>query len=260
MIFGTPVYHIDIDRTDRIGIRTLGISRMWQPSQGGLSIAELDAEEPPPPFAPGGVAYFGKSRSQDGGAMSTHWSFEGVDGDGKSPSCKTRGNSIDFSFQGGFQQVSVGIRPDFQSLLTDYAGSTVDGEIYFMPFLPDASGSTGGSPKKQCPAQTKPDVRAHDLSSARWHLQDSIRFTDPPTLTGQAGKIVTTPPGQPPIYADRDWLLAPLDYRFRDTIFDNTETCWLSGEGGCCKPLYKGSGGTSSGGFGPGFSQGSLLP
>src|SRR5688500_4018639 len=102
MIYGEPTIKVDDDQTDRIGIRTLVLSRMWQPSRWPLTIEELDGEMPGVPEVPGGMLFVGRQTRRQGGAVRTHWSFEGIDGDGKSVTFRTRGNSLDFQFDPGF--------------------------------------------------------------------------------------------------------------------------------------------------------------
>ena len=48
-IYGTPALNILDDQTDRIGIRTMVLALIWQPSRWPMSIGEYDAERPAPP-------------------------------------------------------------------------------------------------------------------------------------------------------------------------------------------------------------------
>src|SRR5690349_7381453 len=107
MIYGNPSYRIESDQTDRIGIRTLTISTLWQPSRGDMTIAQMDEEAPPPPTVAAGVRFVGRQTHPDGGALRTRWMFEGIDGDGKSVTFKDRARSEDYSFQPGFSQKSI---------------------------------------------------------------------------------------------------------------------------------------------------------
>ena len=94
MIYGKPQLLIDSDSSDKIGIRTLIASMMWQPSQEGLSLAEIDAQRPGVPSVSGGVLLVGNETRRNGGAYKTSWTFEGIDGDGKSVTFKDRSNSL----------------------------------------------------------------------------------------------------------------------------------------------------------------------
>lgn len=246
MIIGTPAYHIDDDTTDQIGIRTLVVSLLWQPTRWPMPIEELDAEEPAPPATPGGVAYIRRQRRPEGGALRTVWTFEGVMGDGKSPTFKGRGASPDFGFQGGFATIPIERSPKFPALFSANAGQIVDGQVFFPQFLPASGGS--GSQSSSSQPKTNPMFGHLDFFSVNGIYTYRYAALSVQGLGGLVGKIVSNPPGQAPQYQGRNWLAAPLAFRHRGTIFDVQEPYWLSDEGGWPAVIYgNGSGSASSG-------------
>ena len=261
MIYGKPQLLIDSDSSDKIGIRTLIASMMWQPSQEGLSLAEIDAQRPGVPSVSGGVLLVGNETRRNGGAYKTSWTFEGIDGDGKSVTFKDRSNSLDYSFEPGLSQVSLqlwmgkggGDDTALQDLLTRYQGSfdPDNGQIIWPATL--AAGSNTGvnglaGPGASQAGQTNPMFGIQDF----FRMEGTYRFryaalTISADLYKGAGLVAGQLPGKPPAVADgRNWLKVPPTWRRRGLVFDITEEYWLSGIGGWPAPIY-GSGSGSSG-------------
>jgi len=249
------------DLTDRIGIRTLVLAQRWQASAGDLSQDELDAETPAIPAVSGGLLLVGQQTTQVDGGMRTFWTFEGINGDGKSVTFRTRFNSLDYGFTPGFSQNSIQRHPNFQSLLTQYGGyPDNDGQHVIWPTTIPNGGSSGFS--KSGNTANNPMFGVNDY----FRTEGTYRYRYAATsladnILSMAGHICT-PPGQPPsLIEGRNWLaLSPL-YRRRGIIFDITEEYWLSGPGGWPAPVYRSSNGNgSSNGLDSGFDQTAVIP
>lgn len=243
MIYGAPQLEIVQDTTDLIGIRILVLARMWQPSTSDPLSALL--EKPVPPSVPGGVILVGEQSLPSKGAMRTTWTFQGINGDGKSVTFKDRKNSIDFGFEPGFAQIPIQLHPKFPELLDEYGGyPDNDGARVIWPTekpggtTAGKSGLGGGSKTEE----TNPMFGIQDY----FRLEGTYRFryaakTLPADLYDRAGTIVETKdlPGDPPrVSGGRNWLAVPPPYRRRGTILDITELYWLSGPGGWPAPVY----------------------
>lgn len=241
MIYGTPTYNIDDDITDKIGIRTLAVSLMWQPSRWPMSLVELDEESPEPPPYSGGIMLVGKQTRRAGGALRTVWTFQGINGDGKSVTFKTRDNTNDFSFSPGFAQVDLKLHPRYEELLKTYQGYPgPDGEIIWPPTLSSgAEGSGLASGSDNSSKIRNPVFGIRDFF--RLEGTYSVRYAAF-SLAGIQGGVQqihkTGLPGLAPTYPHRDWLKAPVEYQRRGPVFELTETYWLSGPGGWPVPIY----------------------
>ena len=249
MIYGTPQIHIDDDQTDRIGIRTLVLSQIWQPSRWPLSLAELDGEKPGVPSVPGGVMFIGEQTRRMGGVLRTTWTFEGINGDGKSVTFKDRTNSIDYSFEPGFSQVPITKHPYWNNLNSKFGAQVTDGQVSW----PDSVPSTGSSGPVVSDSQGKANPMFGQDDFFRMEGTYSFRYaatTLGAALTG-IGKITASLPGRPPTFPGRNWLKAPSPWRRRGPVLEITEIYWLSGEGGWTAEIYSdkeknGSGNTSN--------------
>ncbi len=240
MIYGTPALNIANDTTDRIGIRTLILSLIWQASRWPMPIEELDAEAPPVPEVPGGLMFIGKQDQQRGGGMRRIWTFEGVDGDGKSVTFKQRHNSPDYAFAPGFSQVSILLHNNIQSLLDTYGGSVFEGEVLFPPTISGTTetglGSTGGEEKANPMFGVKDFLRSEGTYTYRYAARDESEIPDVEGKLFTSGEL----PGRPRRYKDRNWLCAGAPYQRRGPVLEVQEIYWLSGPGGWPKPIYKG--------------------
>ena len=262
-VYGQLVFHIEHDITDRIGIRTLVLSKRWVASRWPMSIEETDEEVPAPPAMPGGMALIGRQTQTGKGGFRTMGTFEGVVGNGKDVTFKDRTNSIDYAFKPGFSQVSILRHPRFRQLQKDYNGFIdQDGQVYFPPTISGNTGSRGlggdgGSSEKSNPMFDQTEFN-------RMEGTYSFRYASfSPGSEAHVGKIFSTGglPGRPPnIGEGRNWLGAPTDSARRGPVFDIIENYWLSGEGGWPVPIYgnPGSPGSKGGLSTGGLSTGSL--
>jgi hypothetical protein len=237
MIYGDPQLHIDDDQTDRIGIRTLLLSKLWQPSRWPLSLVELDAEKPNVPEVPSGVIFIGEQTRRLQGALRTTWTFEGINGDGKSVTFKDRSNSLDYSFEPGFSQVSITQHPAWEYLKKTYGGQqTPDGQVTWPESISDSS--SGG------PVRGNSDGMKNPLSGySHFHSIEgtySFRYASLSlSLAMQGvGYIAASLPGTPPPVKNRNWLKAPSPWQRRGPVMEITEVYWLSGEGGWLPQIY----------------------
>lgn len=248
MIYGTPIIHVDDDRTDRIGIRTLIMSQLWQASRWPLGQDELDAESPPPPAVPGGVIFIGQQTRRQRGSMRTTWTFEGINGNGKSVTFKGRTNSLDYQFEPGFSDKSLLLLPNIKTKMDQFGGYVIDGRLVWPPEIPETN--TGSGMKKQDKAgKVNPFFGRETYLS----MEGTYHFRYADTTYGQAFSGVRhifktgSLPGDPPTgIGDRDWLKAPPKVIRRGPVFDITEVYWLSEVGGWPEELY-GTGGLASG-------------
>lgn len=245
MIYGTPQIHIDDDHTDRIGIRTLVLSQIWQPSRWPLSLAELDGEKPDIPAVPGGVLFIGEQTRRMGGVLRTTWTFEGINGDGKSVTFKDRSNSLDYHFQPGFSQVPITRHPYWNALKSKFGGQVTDGQVTWPDSIP--AGESSGPVVADSQGKANPLFGQDDF--VRMEGTYSFRYAATSlaaALTG-IGKIASSLPGRAPSYPSRNWLKAPSPWQRRGTVFEITEVYWLSGEGGWPAEIYSDKEKTGSG-------------
>jgi hypothetical protein len=240
------------DTTDLIGIRVLILSQLWDPSTSEY-LAAL-TEKPEPPKVPEGVILVGEQTLPSKGAMQTTWTFQGVNGDGKSVTFKDREKSLDYGFEPGFAQVPIQLIGHFQELLDTYGGyPDNDGARVIWPTeTPDSAvaaavgnaitaiASGWGSGTAQ--AKTNPMFGVQDF----FRMEGTYRFRYaakklPAGFSSRDGTIVATKdlPGEPPpVDEDRNWLAVPAPWRQKGTIKDITELYWLSGPGGWPEPVY----------------------
>jgi hypothetical protein len=245
---------VESDSSDKIGIRTLIVSQLWQPSQEGLSLDELSAAKPDVPFVSNGVLLVGEETRRSNGVYKTTWTFEGIDGDGKSVTFKDRGNSLDYGFEPGFSQAALtlwqgtsgGNPTALQDLLTKYQGqfNPDNGEIIWPATLTSGNSAGGinglsGANVTQTGA-TNPMFGIQDF----FRMEGTYRFryaalAIPESLMQGVGTVRQDLPGQPPQLTDgRNWLKAPPHWKRRGLIFDITEEYWVSGIGGWPVPIY----------------------
>lgn len=276
MIYGTPQLITESDSSDQIGIRTLIVSLIWQPSKKDLSLVEIDAEKPGIPSVPGGVLLVGNETRRSGGIYKTTWTFEGIDGDGKSVTFKDRSNTLDYGFEPGLSQVSLKLwrgtsgkdSNAFQELMDAYQGvpDQESDQILWQPTISSANST---------PAAGLPGASAQNQGTKlnpMFGIQDFFRMEGtyrcryaalslPGGLYAGAGLVTSALPGQPPAVGDgRNWLKVPPVWKRRGLVFDITEEYWLSGIGGWPAPIYGGASsgsnppgdGLSTGGFGAG--------
>lgn len=245
MIYGVPQIARESDVTDRLGIRTLILSQMWQPSRGDISQTTLDAEVPNIPAVPGGIWLIGTQTRRYGGAMKTTWTFEGINGDGKSVTFKNRQNSFDYEFEPGFSQVPIQLHPDFYDLLETYGGLIDDENVIWPSTMPDSGGGGGGGLSGGKDKKSEPNPMFGKSDFFRTEGSYRFRYVDrdvPAIASSKVGKAHSSGelPGRPPSYADRDWLkLAPQIVRRGPTVHLITEVYWLSGPGGWPEPIYR---------------------
>ena len=256
-VFGNPSFQIESDVTDRIGIRTLAVSKMWQPKQWSVGQVDpqLDANFPSPPTTSGGIMLIGQQTRRDGGGCRTSWTYEGINGDGKSVTFKGRNNSLDYQFDPGFSQVSIQLHPNFDTLRATYQGYLNGDSVQWDEVLSSGGGTTSGMQVGASDGQKNPMFGVQDY--LRLEGTYSFRYASLalPTSAG-VGRILDSAslPGTAPVIqgADgaRNWLMAPSPWKRRGTIYDITEIYWLSGEGGWPTPIYNPNAGSSSGGTG----------
>ena len=241
MIHGTFQILIVNDVTDIIGIRTLVLSRFWQGNGQLRSMEEIDAQKPSAPSVSAGVMLIGEQTRRDGGGMRTTWTYQGINGDGRSVTFKDRTNSIDYGFEPGFSQVPIQRHPDFQALQTTYGGwPDTDGQrVYWPPKYAGSSGSGGLSTVGKQDANPMFGVNDYFRTEGTYRFRYAALELPPKVLDG-AGKVwLSGLPGQPPeLVEKRNWLMLPVRYRRRGTIYDITEEYWLSGPGGWPTPVY----------------------
>ncbi|HSI10717.1 MAG TPA: hypothetical protein VK961_01675 [Chthoniobacter sp.] len=236
MIYGNPQIHIDDDHTDRIGIRTLVLSQIWQPSRWPLSLAELDEEKPDVPAVPGGVMFIGEQTRRTSGVLRTTWTFEGINGDGKSVTFKDRSNSVDYSFEPGFSQVPITRHPYWSTLKTKFGAQLTDNQVTWPEYIPasDSSGPVVGDDQ----GKANPMLGQDDFV----RMEGTYSFRYAATTLGAAlagvGKIATSLPGRAPSFPRRNWLKAPSPWQRRGPVLEITEVYWLSGEGGWPAEIY----------------------
>lgn len=240
MIYGKPRVIIVNDVTDVIGIRTLVLSQLWQPSRGDLTQDQLDQEQPDMPKVSGGVLLVGEQTRPSEGAMRTMWTFQGIKGDGKSVTFKDRSNSLDYAFEPGFAQVSIQRHPQFQSLLTTYGGfPDNDGARVIWPQTYQASSSSALSSSSQ--SQPNPMFGVNEY----FRMEGTYRFryaslTKPNTSLLVGSRIFNSnlPGDAPELDTDHNWLQLPTLFKRRGLIYEILEQYWMSGRGGWPVPVY----------------------
>ncbi|HEX4083280.1 MAG TPA: hypothetical protein VHY22_00105 [Chthoniobacteraceae bacterium] len=253
------------DVTDIIGIRTLVLSQIWQPSSSGLTQAEIDAESPDVPETETGVMLVGLQTRPYGGCYKTSWTFEGIQGDGQTVTFKNRDNSIDYGFDPGFSQMEIQKHPFFQQMLALYGGyaDPESGRVIWPQFFPSTTTGSPGMPGSAASSSSQVPNTMFDfqdyfsmegtyryryaaLAIAGGDATNPIPAPLPATLYVGIGTIFETAdlPGQPPpLQPDpdgttRNWLKVPAPYKRRGTIYDITEMYWLSGRAGWPPPIY----------------------
>lgn len=241
MIYGTPAFKVDHDSSDRIGIRTLVMGKIWQASRWPLSIEEMDEETPAGPSVPAGMVLIGRQTQPMPGGLRTAWTFEGVHGDGKTVTFKDRTNSIDYEFSPGFAQVSILRHPRFRQLQRDYEGFIdQDGQVFFPQFVKGNKGARGLGGNSDEKEVTNPMFDQTEF--LRMEGSYSFRFASfEPSSESHVGKLYSTTalPGKPPrVGESRNWLGAPSKSARRGPVFEIIESYWLSGEGGWPEPIY----------------------
>lgn len=243
MIYGQPNIHMVRDVTDIIGIRTLVLRQYWQP--GGASQGDVDAAKPAAPAVPGGLAIMGEQTMKERGRYSTLWTYQGINGDGKSVTFKDRSHSIDYGFEPGFAQVPIQLHADFEELAKTYGGyPSNDGTTVLWP--PELNGkSSSVGLKKGGTATAKGSTNPMYGIQAFFEMEGIYRCRYasrdvPKNLQDGVGFIAEKLPGKPPELADgRTWLKAPAAYERKGFIFDITEYYWLSRRGGWPRPVYE---------------------
>jgi hypothetical protein len=253
MIYGDPQIHIDDDHTDRIGIRTLVLSKLWQPSRWPLSLAELDGEKPDVPDVPAGVMFIGEQTRRANGALRTTWTFEGVNGDGKNVTFKDRTNSPDYSFEPGFSHVSITKHPKWATLKATYGGQVIDNQVIWPEFI--AKSASSGPVVNHSQGKPNP-LFGHD-DFLRMEGTYSFRYASATLGIAMSGigQIATNLPGQPPALPKRNWLKAPTHWQRRGPVLEITEVYWLSGDGGWLAEIYSDQGSAPTSGLQTGTLQ-----
>ncbi len=261
MIYGTTNVHRVRDITDLIGIRVLLLRQRWQPTATGgiLSEEELDAQKPAAPGVAGGLMLMGEQTLKERGHYSTIWTFQGINGDGKSVTFRDRTNSLDYGFDPGFAQVPIQVHPRFTTMLEENEGSpSNDGTtVIWSPKLSSSNGTANGLTIKTPSGNTigggggllDEDPKSSDTNpmygiQEYFELEGVYRFRYaakalPGNLLTGVGRIASSLPGEPPaVTGGRNWLKAPAAYQRKGVVFDITEFYWLSRRGGWPKPVY----------------------
>lgn len=244
MLYGKASIHPVRDVTDLIGVRTLVLKQCWQVTAENPGQAEIDAAKPAAPGVPGGLTLMGDQTLKERGRFATLWTYQGINGNGKSVTFKNRQNSIDYGFDGGFAQVAIQLNKYFEQMRKQFGGwPSNDGTtILWPPTIP--SGSSGGRAlKKDKPSEggTNPMYGIQ----AFFEMEGIYRFRYaeiklPPDLEDGVGFIADTLPGEPPSLKDgRNWLKATAVYQRKGVVHDITEYYWASRLGGWPDPVYR---------------------
>lgn len=254
MIYGTPTIIIEDDHTDQVGMRTLILSLMWQVSRWPMDLDQLDAEKPVAPEVPGGMWLIGSQTRRQGGALRTHWHYEGINGDGKSVTFKTRGNSPHYGFEPGFAELPIQQNSKISKLLDEFAGQPVDNQIFWPLELPETStgqgGLSGGSTrigfgsggttegsKKINPMFGRQSYFALQ-GGTYWYRYMATDERSIPHIEGKVFKA-TSLPGRARNVPGRDYLGVGAPYiRRGPAAIEVVEQYWLSDEGGWPKEIY----------------------
>jgi hypothetical protein len=251
MIYGNPIVHVDDDQTDKIGIRTLVASIIWQLSDAEIDTEDLSGEVPEAPaVSEDELLLVGiQTRRQGGGIYKTTWTWEGVDSKGGMP-LKGRDDTFDFGFDPQLSQVSLklwrGVKEDdshaFDDLLTQFQGyPDPDSDQIIWPAQIAASTAKTGLSSSSLPAGTlNPMFGLQDFF--RLEGTYKVRYAAlnlPENLYEFAGLVTTDLPGNPPkIGQGRNWLKVPPKWKRRGLVHEIFETYWLSGIGGWPLPIY----------------------
>ena len=252
MIYGSTNIHTVRDSTDLIGIRTLILRQYWQATDTNPSQAELDAMKPALPVVAGGLLLMGDQTVKERGRYGTMWTYQGINGDGKSVTFKERGKSYDYGFEPGFAQVPIQVHPNFPALMAKYQGRpSNDGTTVLWD--PELSASTGGSGSALSTGNSNSKTNPMYGIQSFFEMDGIYRYRYaeaalPGDILNGVGHIWSNLPGvPPPLTNGRNWLKAPPAYQRKGYIFDITEYYWLSRRGGWPAPVYSGAvGGTSS--------------
>lgn len=258
MIYGQPPLRRENDTTDIIGIRTLVLSLFWAPSSGELSPADLDREAPGIPDVSGGLYLIGAQIRPEGGGLRSFWTFEGINGDGKSPTFKNRRNSIDYRFEGGFSQLPLVQSDKWPALKAQYGAQLLDGKIIWPDTTPAAA--VAGIGTQTTDSGDPNPMFGHDtfddLNGTYFFRYAELAGTADFSGVGEIFESGSLP-GQAPVFPGRNWRKAPPAPIRRGPVDDITEAYILSQEGGWNVPLYGKAGGGSFG-LGGGLITGTL--
>lgn len=248
MIYGEPQFKIEADVTDRIGIRTVIFSKLWQASRWPLSDAELQDEKPAPPVMSGGVLFVGDETRPVPGALRTYWTFEGIQGDGQSVTFKDRTKSLDYGFQGGLEQVDIRKHPKIQDLIERHGGIIDPSSLEIIWPITVPASATSGMKKNAEEGERNPMFGRNEYLDVTGTY--TFRYADfnPPKDEGVSKILRGGLPGRAPKYEDRDWLKAPPLFIRRGPVFDITELYLLSGPGGWPEPIHNLASGNPTGG------------
>lgn len=277
MIYGRTNVHMVRDVTDLIGIRTLILRKFWQVDADNPSQADIDALKPAAPDVPGGLMIMGEQTMKERGRYATLWTYQGINGDGKSVTFKDRRNSIDYGFDPGFAQLPIQLHRDFEAMKERFQGyPSNDGTtVIWPPELSESSGPANSKEKTSSGLNPMFGIQAHFEMEGIYRFRYAERDL-PRDLQRGVGFIAQNLPGKPPALEDgRNWLKAPTSYQRKGYVFDITEYYWLSRRGGWPEPVYRkgffggsgvsGTGGGSSGSNGitpeasPSISTGTMI-
>jgi hypothetical protein len=255
MIYGTPNAHPTHDSTDLIGVRTLILRQYWTSATSNPNQLEIDAQTPEIPVVPGGVLLMGQQTLKGKGNYATYWTFQGINGNGKGVTFKSRGKSLDYGFEPGFSQLPIQQHPDFNTpdtgLLAEYEGyPSTDGTSVVWPA--ELSGTASNTsplllPEKKTTSGFNPmyGVQAYFEMEGVYRYRYA-ELSLPQGINSGVGRITVDIPGTPPPLEDgRNFLKAPPAWSIKGAIYDITEFFWLSRRGGWPDPVY-GSGGVTS--------------
>ncbi len=244
MIYGTTAPHLVRDQTDLIGIRVLIMRQYWQATTEDPSQADLDALKPVAPRVPGGLIVMGEQTLKERGRFATYWTYQGINGDGKSVTFKDRNNSLDYGFEPGFSQVPIQVDKNFSAMLDKFQGyPSNDGTtVIWPPQLAAQDGANGLTV-----GQNTGSGKLNPMFGIQSYFEmDGVyrhRYAErslPPNLFEGVGYIATDLPGNPQKLDDgRNWLKAPPVWTRKGVVYDITEYYWASRRGGWPEPVYR---------------------
>lgn len=243
MIYGTPSVTIEDDQTDIVGMRRLLLSQMWQPSDWPMSLDQLDAEGPDIPDIPAGMGLVGTQTRRQGGALRTFWHFEGINGDGKSVTFATRGNSPHYGFEPGFAEVPIQRHPNISQLLDDYDGQIVDNQVIWPLQIVGGTaqiGLSGGDASQQTKANPMFGRETYFAfqGGTYWYRYMVLDESEIPNIEGQIF-AASDLPGRARNIGGRNYLGVGAPYQRRGPVaIEVIEQYWLSDEGGWPKEIY----------------------
>ncbi len=244
MIYGTTYPHLVRDVTDLIGIRILILRQYWQSDKDNPSQAELDALKPPAPAVPGGLLIMGEQTLKEKGRYATYWTYQGINGDGKSVTFKDRKNSLDYGTEGGFAQVPIQVNENFSSMLDKFQGyPSNDGTTVIWPpqlaAQNTASGLTVGAQNTDGEINPMFGIQSFFEVDGIYRFRYAERQL-PKDLNLGVGFIATDLPGEPDKLDDgRNWLKAKPIWNRKGIVYDITEYYWASRRGGWPEPVYR---------------------